>query len=289
MKKLLVFLLSLITLFTLFGCSEFKEITELKLSKKGVILDDLSAYSAWKEDYFDYYDAFNKSSELRDDGWYSIDYESSSISEDEETDEYTKYYKTVTGSYYYSPFDFEIKANLKFETVVEKAYLDTDEVLRVATTKTESKIIYVKGVVYNKTKTVEESDFGKTTVTTYTNSLPTDARFKEAYSALNNFFSNTAFMNILPSDAPNTSLYSVTEIAYHNKNKIEFSSTTTTDENEVVLKVQKVAEFEKNSHILKKYKHYQTQLNNNLTIKYEIKPKLTGSANRPSDYYKYEG
>ena len=50
-------------------------------------------------------------------------------------------------------------------------------------------------------------------------------------------------MNILPSDAPNTSLYSVTEIAYHNKNKIEFVSTTI-DENEVVLKVQKVAEFE---------------------------------------------
>ena len=288
MKKLLVFLLSLITLFTLFGCSEFKEITELKLSKKGVILDDLAAYSAWKEDYFDYYDAFNKSSELRDDGWYSIDYEASSISEDKETDEYTKYYKTVTGSYYYSPFDFEIKANLKFEAVVEKAYLDTDEVLRVATTKTESKIIYVKGVVYNKTKTIEESDFGKTTVTTYTKKLPTDARFKDAYSALNNFFSNTAFMNILPSEAPNTSLYSVTEIAYHNKNKIEFVSTKT-DVNEVVLKVQKVAEFEKNSHILKKYKFYQTQLNNNLTIKYEIKPKLSGSANRPSDYYKYEG
>ena len=288
MKKLLVLLLSLITLFTLFGCSEFKEVTELKLSKKGVILDDLSEYSAWKEDYFDYYDAFSKSGELRDDGWYSVDYESSSITEDEKTDEYTKTYKTITGSYYYSPFDFEIKANLKFESHEERAYLDTDDVLRVGTITIESKIIYVKGVVYNKTKTIEESDFGKTTVTTYTKKLPTDARFNNAYSALNNFFSNTAFMNILPSEAPNTSLYSVTEIAYHNKNKIEFVSTKT-DENEVVLKVQKVAEFEKNSHILKKYKFYQTQLNNNLTIKYEIKPKLSGSANRPSDYYKYEG
>lgn len=277
MKKFISFLLIVMMALSLCSCGLFGGTPkELKLKEDGSKISDAEDFAEWAEDFEGRVEDWEESGEMRKGKWYSVSYQ---VVTEFDTDEGEgKSSAKISGSFFYSPYQYEIKGSFKISGTSEYTDEDGNDVKE----SYKGKVVYVNGEFYSKISTKYSDDEGKYSGTDYS----TDSDYVDSV------------LSVLELLADPTSIGSIIYVDFEEDNlwisdeRIEFSAERDDDDLESLS--QGIFVFEKDSIFLKSIQLYSSSSmsydGDDVTTvsKLTIKPAITGSAKRPKDYYRYE-
>jgi len=151
MKKNIILGTSLLFVLSLSSCSSLMSIKELDMNGKSINRDDLIEYF---EDYEEFYEDEMVEVENK---WYSVSSKSKSTTETEDLT--TTSERTISGSFYYSKFDFENKIKLSITEKISRKGTDSDTDEKIDENITRKvNVVYLKGIAYIKEEEKTKTD-----------------------------------------------------------------------------------------------------------------------------------